>query len=302
MAETGDKLSRMTYRLRFAPLLAALLLFATALDAQQRGSLYIVGGGPQPAALVREFVDLAGGAGRARIVIFAMASSSGETSGEEKAEQLRGLGATARNVWITRAQADSDSVARLLDGATGVWFGGGDQVRLAEVLRGTATERAIKARYAAGAVIGGTSAGAAVMSALMITGDENHPGGTRPDSTLDWGTIARDNVVTQPGFALIDNVIIDQHFLRRRRHNRLMSLTLERAPHLGAGIDESTALVVLPDGTWRVRGASVVVIYDARSAVRSAPSGAVLGASGVVMHVLPDGGTFDPRAARAKMP
>lgn len=292
----------MTLRPRFAPLLAALLLFATALHAQQRGTLYIVGGGPQPAALVREFVDLAGGSDKARIVVFAMASSSGATSGEEKAQSLRALGAEARNVWITRAQAESDSVARLLDGVTGVWFGGGDQVRLAEVLRGTATERAIKARYAAGAVIGGTSAGAAVMSAIMITGDENHPGGTRPDSTLDWGTIARDNVVTQPGFALIDNVIIDQHFLRRRRHNRLISLVLERELHLGAGIDESTALVVLPDGTWRVRGASVVVIYDARAAERSAPSGAVLGASGVVMHVLPDGGTFDPRSARARMP
>lgn len=275
---------------------------AAPLQSQQaattRGTLYIVGGGPQPAALVREFVDLAGGRGKARIVVFAMASASGLTGGEEKAEQLRGLGAEARNVWVTREEAMTDSIARLLDGATGIWFGGGDQGRLADVLRGTPTERAIHARYAAGAVVGGTSAGAAVMSAVMLTGDERTPGGTRPDSTLSWVTIARDNTITTDGFGLIGDVIIDQHFLRRKRHNRLISLVLERAPHLGAGIDESTALVVLADGTWSVRGASTVVIYDARQAAVT-PAGQVLGASGLRMHVLPAGSTFDPRSGTA---
>lgn len=271
---------------------------ASQTPAATRGTLYIVGGGPQPAALVREFVDLAGGQGRARIVVFAMASASGERSGAAKAADLRALGADARNVWITREQAMTDSVARLLDGVTGVWFGGGDQNRLADVLRGTPTERVIHARYAAGAVIGGTSAGAAVMSAVMITGSERTPGGARPDTTLDWATIARDNTITTDGFGLIDNAVIDQHFLRRKRHNRLISLVLERAPHLGAGIDESTALVVRPDGTWQVRGASVVVIYDARPATVT-PAGQVLGASGMRLHVLPAGSTFDPRAGTA---
>lgn len=139
-------------------LFIAIGALAAPLDAQApaatRGTLYIVGGGPQPAALVQEFVDLTGGRGKARILVFAMASASGERSGEAKAADLRALGAEAHNVWITRKQAMTDSVARLLDGVTGVWFGGGDQNRLAAVLRGTATERAIHARYAAGAVIG----------------------------------------------------------------------------------------------------------------------------------------------------
>ena len=249
-------------RFRFTALLAAITFAAWPGSAQtpsaSRGTLYIVGGGPQPPALVREFVDLAGGRGVARIVVFAMASESGLSGGEEKAIDLRELGAEARNVWISRDQAMTDSVAHLLDGVTGIWFGGGDQVRLADVLRGTPTERAIHARYAAGAVIGGTSAGAAVMSAVMLTGDERTPGGTRPDSTLSWVTVARNNTITAAGFGLLDNVIIDQHFLRRKRHNRLISVVLEREPHLGAGIDESTALLVHPDGTWSVRGASVV--------------------------------------------
>lgn len=278
----------------------ALVSLAAGLQAQtpSRGTLYIVGGGPQPAALVQEFVDLAGGRGKARIIVFAMASASGLTGGEEKAEQLRGLGATARNVWITREQAMTDSVARLLDDATGVWFGGGDQGRLADVLRGTPTERAIHARYAAGAVIGGTSAGAAVMSAVMITGDERRPGGARPDSSLAWGTIERDNVLTAEGFALLPGAIVDQHFLRRKRYGRLLALVLEKAPHLGAGIDESTALVVDPDGRWRVRGASSVVIFDARNAQRDA-SGVLLQGTGVLTHVLRDGGRFDPATGTA---
>jgi cyanophycinase len=132
----------------------------------------------QPPALVAQFVELAGGRGRATIAIFAEASADGLKSGEEKAVELRALGADARNIWITRDEANTDSIARLLNNVTGVWFGGGDQVRLAKVLRSTKTEAAIHARYEAGAVIGGTSAGAAVMSEVMITGDERRPAAT----------------------------------------------------------------------------------------------------------------------------
>ena len=271
-------------------------------SSSQRGTLFIVGGGPQPAELVQQFVDLAGGRGRANIAVFAMASESGETSGEEKARDLRALGAQARNIWVTRAQATSDSVARLLDGVTGVWFGGGDQVRLANVLRGTKTEAAIRARYAAGAVIGGTSAGAAVMTTPMITGDERAPGGARRDTTQSFITVARDNVVTDSGFTLLDGVIVDQHFLRRKRHNRLMSLVLEAAPHLGVGIDESTALIVHPDGRWSVAGASVAVIYDARRAAITPRSSPTLGGTGIQLHVLPAGSAFDPSTGIAHLP
>ncbi|MEO7457124.1 MAG: cyanophycinase [Gemmatimonadaceae bacterium] len=270
-----------------------------------RGTLFIVGGGPQPPSLVQQFVDLAGGRGRAKIIVFGMASASGLTSGEEKAADLRKLGATATNVWVNTAQANTDSVAHLLDGATGVWFGGGDQVLLTKALKGTKTEAAIHARYRAGAVIGGTSAGAAVMSAVMITGDERHPGGVRPvrdsSSASAYMTIARDNMITDAGFGLIDIAIIDQHFLRRKRHNRLISLVLESPVHLGVGIDESTALIVQPDGMWRIAGESVAVIYDARRAAIT-PTGATLGASGMTMHVLPAGGRFDPATAKATLP
>jgi cyanophycinase len=265
-----------------------------------RGTLQIVGGGPQPPALVQHFVQLAGGSGRAKILVFAQASAAGERSGEAKAADFRELGAQARNVWITHEQAGADSIVALLRDATGIWFGGGDQNRLARVLRGTRVEQAIRERYRDGAVVGGTSAGAAVLSTIMITGSERRPGGARPDTTLDFATIDRENVVTDSGFALIPGAIIDQHFIRRRRHNRLISLVLEREPHLGVGIDESTALVVHPDGRWTVEGASVAVIYDARGGTRTASG--VLGATDVRMHVLPAGSTFDPATGRALLP
>jgi cyanophycinase len=283
---------------------AALCALLVNVAAAQRGTLFIVGGGPQPPALVQQFVDLAGGRGHAHIVVFGMASEDGEKAGEEKAQDLRALGAEARNVWVNHAQANTDSVAHLLDKATGVWFVGGDQVKLIAALRGTKTESAMHARYEhAGAVIAGTSAGAAVMSAKMLTGDERHPGGARTDtSTGGFMTIARNDIVIDSGFGFLRNAIIDQHFLRRKRHNRLISVVLEQAPHLAAGIDESTALIVRPDGKWRVAGESAVTIYDARRATITPASAATLGATDIRMHVLPAGAEFDPATGQAKLP
>src|SRR5688500_14973522 len=126
--------------------------------AANRGTLFIVGGGAQPPALVARFVSLAGGP-HARIAILPMASSEPEASGRAKAEELRGLGAEAFVVNVSGAAAESDSVVRLLRGATGIWFSGGDQSRLTTAVAGTAVLRTIHDRYRAGAVVGGTSAG-----------------------------------------------------------------------------------------------------------------------------------------------
>jgi len=282
--------------------LLGLSWLASPTSAQSPGAVFAVGGGPQPPALVREFVDLAGGPGQARIVVMAMASESGATSGEEKAADLRALGAEAINVWLTRDQADTDSAARLLDGATGIWFGGGDQSRLMAAIGGTRTAAAIYARWRAGAVVGGTSAGAAVLSTPMITGDEKRPGGDRPtdDGSITFATLERDNVITAAGLGVLTNVIIDQHFVRRKRHNRLISLVLEGPVRLGAGIDESTALVIEPGGSWRVSGGGTVVIYDARDAASA--TGTLLAGTGLRLHVLPAGGRFDSATGRATLP
>jgi cyanophycinase len=266
-----------------------------------RGSLVIVGGGPSSPDVQRKFMELAGGAGKANIAIFPMASELAET-GESSAEGWRKLGARAWVMNITREQALAAGTASSLDSATGIWFPGGDQVRITNVLVGTPTAAAIRARFLAGAVVGGTSAGAAVMSTPMLTGDERHPGGARPDTTQNWITIARDNVVVIPALGLAEGAIVDQHFLRRRRHNRLVSVVLEHPRLIGVGIDESTALVIEPGAKWSILGASAAVVYDARES-RVTPMGAgTLGATDVRMHVLPSGSRFDPLTGTATLP
>ncbi|HKN68175.1 MAG TPA: cyanophycinase [Gemmatimonadaceae bacterium] len=274
---------------------------ALPVSAQPRGSLVIVGGGPRGDAITERFIALAGGAGKARILVLPMASSLPETGAESVAE-WRKHGAAAWSENLTREEAMRPETVRGLDSATGIWFPGGDQVRIMAVLEGTPTAAAIRARYAAGAVVGGTSAGAAVMSTPMLTGDERAPGGARRDTTQSFITIAREDVVVTNGLGLVSGAVIDQHFLRRKRHNRLISVVLEHPNLLAIGIDESTALIVEPGKPWTILGESAAVVYDARHATVTAPGAPILGASDVRMHVLPSGSTFDPGTGTAHLP
>ncbi|MEO8294423.1 MAG: cyanophycinase [Gemmatimonadota bacterium] len=271
-------------------------------ESAPRGHLLIVGGGSQPDELVARFIELAGGPGHARIAVVPMASEEAQATGDEKAEDLRQRGADAFVLNLTRGQAESDSAARLLDSATGIWFSGGDQARLTAVLLGTVTLRAIQGLYESGAVIGGTSAGAAIMSDSMITGNQyRDPPDTNGYYGDDYPEIARHMTEIVPGLGFLHGVIVDQHFIRRERQNRLMSAILERPTLLGVGIDESTALEVDPDGRWRVLGASAVIVYDARG-THITRAGSPLGALSVKLHLLPSGSTFDPRSGRASLP
>jgi len=274
--------------------------------APQGGALVIVGGGPIPESVNQRFVQLAAARGAPFLVIIPNASADPADAGSARVEIFGKLGAAAVSLDLSVLDPRSDSVARTLGRATGIWFPGGLQSRLARYLLGTPALDSIRARLRAGAVVGGTSAGAAVMSDPMIVGDERRPGGARPvrDTTADdsWMTIDRDNVLLVPGFGLLPGVTVDQHFLRRRRHNRLMSVALERAPHLAVGIDESTALVVLADGTWEVVGESQAVVYDSRTAQVTA-AGTSLGGTDLTVHVLPSGSTWHPgRDARPVLP
>jgi cyanophycinase len=267
-----------------------------------RGTLFIVGGGYQSPDLVKRFVDLAGGRGKARIAILPMATEDAVATGAEKKAQLDSLGADAFVLNITRAQADDDSIVNKLAAATGIWFPGGDQSPLAAALRGSAALRTIHDRYRAGAVVGGTSAGAAVMSDSMITGNQFWPGMTAAVDSPSFARIARRTVEIVPGLGFLHNAIVDQHFLRRQRENRLFSAVLERPNLLGVGIDEGTALEVSPDGSWTVFGASAVVVFDARRASVTSQGRPALGAADIRVSVLPAGSTFDPRTGRGSLP
>jgi cyanophycinase len=286
---------------RWIPLLAAAGLVTSASTAPPaaapdapRGSLVIVGGGDRSEAMMRRFVELAGGRG-ARIAVVPNASSEPEETGRELVAELDSLGARAFVYHLDRAAASVEASARRLDSASGIWFSGGDQERVTEALAGTPVMRAMQRRYREGAVVGGTSAGAAIMSDSMITGNQTPPGDTTGYYGDEYPAIARHRVEIVPGLGFLPGSIVDQHFIRRERHNRLMSVVLERPSLLGVGIDESTALEVRPDGRWRVLGESAVVIYDARRARVTDGNRPLLGATGVQVHVLPSGAVFDPR-------
>jgi cyanophycinase len=270
---------------------------------QTRGTLLIVGGGSQPDTLVTEFIRLAGGAGRATIAVVPMASGEAEESGRDKAQQLVDGGARAFVLLVDRAQAEGDSTVHLLDSVTGVWFTGGDQARLTPILSGTPLLAAMKARYRAGAVIGGTSAGAAIMTDSMLTGNQFRDGvDTAGYFGDEFPSIARRSIEVVPGLGFLSGAIVDQHFVRRERANRLLSVVLERPSLIGVGIDEGTAVIVRPDGTWDVLGRSAALIFDARRATVSSVGAPLLGASEVRLHVVPSGGRFDPRSGEASLP
>jgi cyanophycinase len=183
----------------------------------------------------------------------------------------------------------------MLSGFTGYWFLGGDQNLLAASLLGTRALRRIEYRYEQGAVVGGTSAGASVMTATMLTGERRAVSGRINEEP---NAVAMRTTEVAFGFGLLPGAIVDQHFSRRSRDNRLVSAVLDNPQLLGVGIDEETALVVRPDGRWEVLGNGHVKIYDARRAYILNQDEDAVGASGIIMHVLPRGSRFDPRLGR----
>ena len=280
-----------------ALVLTALVVLAAGPAAAQpaaRGHLVIIGGGTRPPEVMQRIAALAGGA-KGKMLIVPHASGVPET-GPDLEKEFRALGlGTVVLVTADRAAADTDAVLAQMDGATGVYFAGGDQNRVTAALHGTRVAERLLALYRDGAVITGTSAGAAVMSRVMITGDEARPL-TKDEA---WQTIESENVATAPGLGFLDDVILDQHFVRRRRFNRLLSLVLEQPAQLGVAIDEETATWVKPDRTFEVIGRGPVLVVDA-SAGTASKDAATHGLRGenLRLHVLRAGSRYDLKTRR----
>ncbi len=284
-----------------ALILAACASAAAPVATGARGTLLIVGGGSAPPELPKRFVELAGGPGHARIAVIPMASEEAQATGDEKKAQLDSLGGNSFVFLIDRTQALDTATLRQLAGVTGVWFCGGDQIRLTRILLDTPVLAEIKRLYQNGAVLGGTSAGAAIMSDSMLTGNQY---GT--DSLGYYGDeydgVRRHFIEVVPGLGFLSGAIIDQHFLRRERENRLLSVVLERPSLVGIGIDEGTALEVGPSGPWRIEGASAALVFDARHSTVTDPAQPLLGAKGLEVHLLPSGSSYDLATGRATLP
>jgi cyanophycinase len=194
---------------------------------------------------------------------------------------------------LDQKKANDPSFVKPLTEATAVWLGGGDQTRLAEAYRGTAVERELRGVLARRGVVGGTSAGASVMSAVMITGGN-------PQARVS------------KGFGLLPDVVIDQHFRNRQRQRRLLGV-LEKYPRcLGLGIDEETAVVV-SGHTFTVLGKGNVSVClpplggaaDEPKLLKSNETGDLLQLSHSVMarfQAPADGKTLASKSSRATTP
>lgn len=275
---------------RAGPALAALLLLA-GFSPRDPGPLVIIGGGDRPAYMMERIVELAGGAASCRMAVIPMASADPLDVGRYQADQLEAAGCPhVRVLPFDSVTANHDSVVAVLDGATGIFFSGGDQNRLTAHMLGTRVLERVREIHRSGGVVAGTSAGAAIMSGIMITGDEAAAG----SGGRSFATIREGNVVTAEGFGFVERAIIDQHFIARQRQNRLISLVLERPGLLGIGIDEATAIIVTDPDRFEVLGEGTVMVLDAADArgIGSDARGNLV-AEGIIMHLLGSGQSFD---------
>jgi cyanophycinase len=204
------------------------------------GSLVICGGGSLPDDVRDRFVELAGGP-KARLVIIPTANGAADTVQQWRDMEIwksKGVASVLALHTRSREKANDAEFVKPLAEATGVWFSGGKQSLLSEAYVDTEVEKQLKALLNRGGVIGGTSAGAAAMTRIMITGGRTEASEGR-------------------GFDLLPGSIVDQHFMQRNRIGRLLGLLTKHPDLLGFGINESTALIV--EGThYTVMGKSYV--------------------------------------------
>ena len=231
----------------------AALLLASPVVGQEigpaNGSLVIVGGAMRDTAIVRRFLDLAGGTDAPIVVIPTAGTADRYGRFWPGLRQFKALGATNLSVLHTRdrAVANSDEFVAPLRAARGVWFSGGRQWRLADTYLDTKVHDELWALLERGGVIGGSSAGATIQGSYLARGD------TR-SNTIMMGD-------HEEGMAFLRNVAIDQHLLRRNRQFDLIEIIEAHPELLGIGLDENTAIVVLGDA-FEVMGQGYVAIYD----------------------------------------
>ncbi|MCC6562767.1 MAG: cyanophycinase [Xanthomonadales bacterium] len=263
-------------------------------EGAERGWIIPIGGaeektdGPE---ILSRFVELCGGA-QADIVVIPTASRMKDT-GARYEKLFRELGAARADAMDFDTRRDAHEQSRLdrLDAATGVFFTGGNQLRLATIIGGTPIAKRIRTCNAEGVHIAGTSAGASFLSEHMIAfGDEG-------------GSAIAGSVRLAPGLGLTNRFVIDQHFRQRDRLGRLVTSLAYNPFAVGIGLDEDTAAFIAPDNTLEVSGSGGVTIVDAAelefSSMDLVDEGQPVCLLGLKLHMLTRGATFNLHTRRA---
>ena len=250
------------------------------------GHLLVIGGGEDKyneRRILKKFLELAGG-DAAEVLIVPVASDFPEFAADVYTQAFRNLGVA--NPRVLRATSRQDivqaDVEKLVDGVTGVFMTGGDQMRLVSLLGGTKLAEALRKKVReTNVVMAGTSAGAAAMSTSMIVRGEpsSHP--------------HKNAVKLSPGLGFLKNIIIDQHFSERGRISRLITAVSYNPYNLGIGIDENTAIILDGKGVLEVFGQGSTTIVDGSqitfNEIAEVADNEAFSICGVQFHVLRDG-------------
>ena len=263
-------------------------------DGEERGWIIPIGGAEEKEndrAILARFVELCGGAD-ADIVVIPTASRLAAT-GPRYVDIFNDLGVTNVEVmdFDTRRDADEPRRVERIHEATGVFFTGGNQLRLGTLLGGTAVAKAIRQCNARGMHVAGTSAGAAFLSEHMIAFGEEGP------------TPIAGMVRLAPGLGLTNRFVIDQHFRQRDRLGRLVAALAYNPFAIGIGLDEDTAAFIGPDNTLEVEGSGAVTVVDADgltfSSMAQVSEDEPVCLLGLTVHILVAGATFNLHTRRA---
>ena len=266
-------------------------------EAVERGWIIPVGGAEErigDPTILRRFVRFSGEK-EANIVIIPTASQLDDTgSNYEKLFKELGAKEATSLPYKQRSDTDRSDWLKVLSQASGVWFTGGNQLRLSTILGGTEVMTKIRRMNASGVPVGGTSAGAAILPEHMIAHGQK---GDTPTAGM---------VSMAPGLGLTNRFVVDQHFRERGRMGRLLTALSYNPFAVGRGIDEDTAAFISPDNRVRVVGSGAVTVIDVskmgHSSIADAPTGAPLCITGVQIHVLPHGSIFDLESREAFPP
>jgi cyanophycinase len=254
----------------------------------QRGWIIPIGGAENKEndrRILERFVRVSGGA-QADLVVIPTASRAHET-GPRYEQLFRDIGARRVTVMDFDTRRDCQERGRLerLEQASGIFFTGGNQLRVTTLLGGTPVAQLIRACNARGVTVGGTSAGASILSEHMIaSGDEG-------------GALVAGSVRLAPGLGLTNRYIIDQHFRERDRLGRLLTALAYNPFAVGIGLDEDTAAFIAPDDRLEVEGTGGVTVVDASgvsySSIDQAEDGQPVCMLGLTVHLLVAGASFD---------
>ena len=257
-------------------------------EGETRGWIVAIGGAENKEndrRILARFVEVSGG-GDADIVVIPTASRLHET-GPRYEQLFRELGAARVSVMDFDTRRDCHEAGRLqrLEEASGVFFTGGNQLRLTTLLGGTPVAKVIRARNAHGVTVGGTSAGASILSEHMIAfGD-------------DGASAISGSVRLAPGLGLTNRFVIDQHFRQRDRLGRLLTALAYNPFAIGIGLDEDTAAFIGPDETVEVEGSGGVMIVDASevsfSSMDAVSEGQPVCLLGLKLHMRVAGATYN---------